>query len=81
MLYFNKLRICYKIITPNKNIINRGHYIPGYKLKYVTQLLLPPNVQKSGLYIRAGSRQSSPASLQGFAGYFHYFKSQDMVRR
>ena len=31
--------------------------------------------------IRAGSRWSLPVSLQGFAGYIHYFKSQDMVRR
>ena len=37
----------------------------------------------AGLYIRAGSRQSSPASLPGFAGYFHCFTSQDtcMSRR
>ena len=35
---------------------------------------------KVGLYIRAGSRQSSPASLPGFAGYFHCFTSQDMSR-
>ena len=31
-----------------------------------------------GLYIRAGRRQSSPASLSGFAGYFHCLKSQDV---
>ena len=34
-----------------------------------------------GLYIRAGSWRSSPASLRGFTGSFHFFKSQDMVRR
>ena len=33
-----------------------------------------------GLYIRAGSRRSSPASLPGFAGYFHCFTSQDYVK-
>ena len=33
----------------------------------------------SGLYIRAGSRRSSPASLPGFAGYFHCFTSQKYV--
>ena len=32
----------------------------------------------AGLYIRAGSRRSSPASLSGFAGYFHCLRSQDM---
>ena len=31
-----------------------------------------------GLYIGAGRRQSSPASLSGFAGYFHCLKSQDV---
>ena len=35
----------------------------------------------AGLYIRAGSRRTSPASLPGFAGYFHCFTSQDMSRR
>ena len=35
----------------------------------------------TGLYIRAGSRRSSPATLQGFAGYFHRFKSHDVSRR
>ena len=39
------------------------------------------NSTNTGLYIRAGSRWSLPASLQGFACYIHYFKSQDMVRR
>ena len=34
----------------------------------------------AGLYIRAGSRRSSPASLPGFAGYFHCFTGQDMSR-
>ena len=34
-----------------------------------------------GLYIRAGSRRSSPASLPCFAGYFHCFTSKDMLRR
>ena len=34
-----------------------------------------------GLYIRAGSRRSSPASLPGFAGYFHCFTSLNMPRR
>ena len=29
------------------------------------------NYIQSGLYIRAGSRRSSAASLSGFAGYFH----------
>jgi len=33
------------------------------------------------LYIRAGSRQSSPASLPGFASYFHCFTSLNMSRR
>ena len=33
------------------------------------------------LYIRADSRQSSPASLPGFAGYFHCFTSLNMSRR
>ena len=32
----------------------------------------------SGLYIKAGSLRSLPASLGGFAGHFHYFTSQDM---
>jgi len=35
----------------------------------------------SGLYIRAGSRRSLPASLPGFAGYFHCFTSLNMSRR
>jgi len=35
----------------------------------------------SGLYIRAGSWWTSPASLPDFAGYFHCFTSQDMLRR
>ena len=35
----------------------------------------------AGLYIRAGSRWTSPASLPDFAGYFHCFTSQDMLRR
>ena len=34
-----------------------------------------------GLYIRAGSRRSSPASLPGFAGYFHCFTSLNISRR
>ena len=34
-----------------------------------------------GLYIRAGSQQSSLASLPGFPGYFHCFTSQDISRR
>ena len=33
----------------------------------------------SGLYIRAGSRRSSPAPLPGFAGYFHCFTSLNIV--
>ena len=33
------------------------------------------------MYIRAGSQQTSPASLSGFAGYFHCLKIQDMSRR
>ena len=40
-----------------------------------------PEHCKTGLYIRAGSRQSSPASLSGFASYFHCFTSQDMLGR
>ena len=35
----------------------------------------------TGLYIRAGSRRSSPASLPGFAGYFYCFTSLNMLRR
>ena len=35
----------------------------------------------TGLCIRAGSRRSSPASLPGFAGYFHCFMSLNMSRR
>ena len=35
----------------------------------------------TGSYIRAGSQRSSPASLPGFASYFHCFKSQDKSRR
>ena len=35
----------------------------------------------AGLYIRAGSRRSSPASLPGFAGYFYCFTSLNMSRR
>ena len=38
-------------------------------------------ITSAGLYIRAGSRRTSPASLPGFAGYFHCFTSQDMSRR
>ena len=33
-----------------------------------------------GLYIRAGSWRSSPASLPGFTGYFHCFTSLNMSR-
>ena len=36
---------------------------------------------QAGLYIRAGSRWSSPASLPGFAGYFNCFTSLNMSRR
>ena len=41
---------------------------------------LENGVELTGLYIRAGSRRSSPASLPGFAGYFHCFTSKDMSR-
>ena len=44
-------------------------------------LLLIEIANTSGLYIRAGSRRSSPASLPGFAGYFHCFMSLNMSRR
>ena len=43
--------------------------------------LLPFYPTSPGLYIRASSRRTSPASLPGFAGYFHCFTSQDMSRR
>ena len=36
--------------------------------------------QETGLYIRAGSQRSSPASLTGFAGYFHCFTSLKYVK-
>ena len=39
------------------------------------------SVRWSVLYIRAGSRRSSLASLPGFAGYFHCFTSLNMLRR
>ena len=39
-------------------------------------VLLPP-----GLYIRAGSRRSSSASLPAITGYFHCFMNQDTLRR
>ena len=32
-------------------------------------------IDNAGLKIRDGSRRSTPASLQGFAGYFHCFES------
>ena len=35
----------------------------------------------TGLYIKAGGRRISPASLPGFAGYFHCFTSLNMSRR
>ena len=38
-------------------------------------------LNRTVVYIRASSWQSSPASLPGFAGYFHCFMSQDMLRR
>ena len=34
-----------------------------------------------GLYIRAGSRRTSLASLPDFAGYLNCFTSQDMLKR
>ena len=42
--------------------------------------ILIPDID-AGLYIRAGSRRSSPGSLPGFAGYFHCFTSLNMSRR
>ena len=52
----------------------------GYPTAIVLNLLVPINTP-AGLYIRACSQRSSPASLPGFAGYFHCFASQDMLRR
>ena len=56
-----------------------SNLIGDYERSYISHIIR--NLLLLGLYIRAGSRRSSPASLQGFAGSFHFFKSQDMVRR
>ena len=50
------------------------------KVKAIFQMI-QNSVTSPGLYIRAGSRQSSLACQPGFAGYFHCFTSQGMSRR
>jgi len=54
--------------------------VKGVYNAFPNSIVLPQN-HAPGLYIRAGSQRSSPASLPGFAGYFHCFTSLNMSRR
>ena len=58
---------------PLRGVFNK--VLPYLTLKIILWYIYP------GLYIRAGSRRSSPASLPGFASYFHCFTSKDVSRR
>ena len=72
-------------IRSQLTMIKRGHcvhcFLHGWPCRNIGNLNHGEWREESGLYIRAGSRRSSPASLQDSAGCFHYFKSQDMARR
>ena len=73
----------------------RGHFVTLIEIRMRLIRVKPGHISKpllsaytcrqkrimTGLYIRASSRRSSPASLSGFADYFHCLKSKDMQRR
>ena len=63
--------------------LNRYHPMLQYShfTKSIKRFLVQSVLCWPGLYIRAGSRRSSPASLPGFTGYFHCFTSLNMSRR
>ena len=65
-----------------KNSVDEWLLKETVSLKFHVFLYLRLHIRTNdpGLYIRAGSRRSSPASLPGFAGYFHCFTSKDMSR-
>ena len=82
-LQANKLTLL--IVLLQLTMIKCSHCVHcSYMVDHVATLVIwtmASEARSQGLYIRAGSQRSSPASLQGSVGYFHYFKSQDMARR